>query len=132
MKRLYLPDRVRGRFFDAVWGTGKIWSLPTEATSLPLDELAWHLDLTVWSTQPGVPLFDLAPREVLSAPSDHPRHWARVIAADVSWPLEMFRRDDRWVIIDGYHRLVRHCSNGSPIVPVRLHPDSAWAAIEAS
>jgi hypothetical protein len=123
MERLELPCHLRGVFFDWLWETSKVWSLSTRTTYLPLPDLAWHLDLTVWTTVRGEPRFDLAPATVLADPEHHARHWGKIQEADLSYPLELFRNGHRWVILDGYHRLARHSTEGNHQIPVRLHPD---------
>jgi hypothetical protein len=110
-------------FFDWLWVTTKVWSLPTPTTHLPFSDLSWHLDLTVWTTVKGEPRFDLAPATVLADPTRHPRHWMKIQEADLRYPLELFRNGERWVILDGYHRLAGHSVRDSDRVPVRLHPD---------
>lgn len=124
MKPVELPEHLRGVFFDWRWETAKVWALPTPLAHLPLQDLAWHLDLTVWTTVRGEARFDLAPASVLARPEQHPRHWAKIREVDLSYPLELFRNGDRWVILDGYHRLCGHWIQGSRQVPVRLHPDT--------
>jgi hypothetical protein len=123
LPRLELPLALRGVFFDFVWVKERVWELPTVASSCSLEELRWHLDLPVWSTDPPRPLFDLSPREVLNSPLEFPRHTARIESADLQFPLELFQNAGRWVILDGYHRLSRHVAMGSISVPVRYHPD---------
>jgi hypothetical protein len=123
MKPVELPPHLRGVFFDWHWETVKVWSLPTPASSRLFRELEWHLGLRVWSTAKGESRFDLAPATVLADPSHYPRHWRSIQAADLSYPLELFRNSERWVILDGYHRLASHSLQRSDRVPVRLHPD---------
>jgi hypothetical protein len=123
IERLELPSHLRGVFFDWLWETSKVWSLPTPTSYLSLQDLTWHLDLTVWTTVKGKPRFDLAPATVLAAPELHTRHWGKIQEADLSYPLELFRNGHRWVILDGYHRLARHYLQRNHQIPVRLHPD---------
>jgi hypothetical protein len=122
--RLQLPQELRDVFFDFLWDNQKVWGLPTEPSLAPFEQLAWLLDLPVWTTVPGEVRFDLAPRAVLERPERFPQRWRRILNVDLAHPLELFRSDDgRWVVLDGYHRLARHCVLGSRDVPVRLHPD---------
>jgi hypothetical protein len=122
MADVALPPQLQGLFFDWLWNTAKVWTLPTPVSHVALDELAWHLDLTVWSTVRGQPRFDLSPAQVLAAPDVHARHWAKIQTVDLSYPLELFPNGNRWVILDGYHRLCRHHLAPNQQVPVRLHP----------
>ena len=130
--RVALPDSLKGTFFDGRWDREEVWALPTPQELAPFAELAWHLELTVWSTDPPRPLFDLAPHAVLEAPTAHPRHWERIVAAVLGWPLELFRNGGRWVVLDGYHRLARHALLGSAEVSVRRHADNLLGVIRAA
>jgi len=94
-----------------------------------MKDLEWHLELPVWTTVPGEPRFDLAPREVLRSPDDHHRRYARIRSVDLSYQLDLFKNGDRWVIVDGYHRLARHWLDESTEVPVRMHGDECWEAV---
>lgn len=127
--RIELPDHLRGVFFDRLWEPSKVWRLPTVPQSLPLDELRWQLDLRVWTTVRGETRWDLSPSMVLLRPDLHAWHWNKILSADLTFPLEMFRNDGRWVVLDGYHRLARHHVEQRSMVRVRLHPDDYWPAI---
>ena len=130
MSRIELPSRLQDVFFERCWETARIWALPTAASLLGLDELVWHMDLTVWTTVSGEPRFDLAPTTVVRSPSEFARHWRKIREAEIVYPLEMFQNGTRWVIIDGYHRLCAHVLQNSRAVPVRLHPQEYWDRIE--
>jgi hypothetical protein len=121
-----LPKRLQGIFFDDFWETSRVWLLDTHSERVAFGELEWHLDLTVWTTVPGVPRWDLSPRMVLDNPDLYPWNLNKISNADLSFPLEMFRHRERWVILDGYHRLARHHLEGSESVLVRRHPKTCW------
>jgi hypothetical protein len=121
-----LPERLQGIFFDDLWETSRVWRLDTQPERVAFGELEWHLDLTVWTTVPGVPRWDLSPRRVLDNPDLYPWHLNKISNADLSFPLEMFRRGERWVILDGYHRLARHYLERSQSVLIRRHPKTCW------
>lgn len=94
MEPLGLPPHLRGLFFDWLWDKTKVWALPTPAAQLPFSELRWHVALSVWTTKKGEPRFDLAPATVLTNPERHARDWERIQAADISYPLELFRNGE--------------------------------------
>jgi hypothetical protein len=130
MSQIDLPSTLQGVFFDKLWETPSIWLLPTAATLLGLDELVWHMDLTIWTTVPGQPRFDLAPATVMRSPMAFSRHWRKINNAQLVYPLELFQNGARWVIVDGYHRLCGHVLQRSRAVPVRFHPSECWERIE--
>jgi hypothetical protein len=110
------------------WHTDKLWALPTPVSTVNLADLRWHLELPVWRSTPTT-RFDLSPKQVLEAPSEHPAHWQRVLAADLSYPLDLFESYGRWVIMDGYHRLARLAVEDSPTARVRYHDHSLLQGI---
>ena len=79
------------------------WTYPAGRVSL--GELRWHLDLPWWRRD-GT-WFQVTPREFLAEPQAHPQHAERVANADLSYPLHVIRRRERWLILDGIHRLVK-------------------------
>ncbi len=129
MQNLKLPPHLKDAFFDSRWETSKLWVLPTPVSSVSLAELAWQLELSVWSTVRGEPRFDLSPKTVLTAPACYSRHWSRICEAPLEYPLELFQKRDRWVIVDGYHRLAKHWLQSTTAVPVRLHPAALWREV---
>src|SRR5262245_43699897 len=99
-ERLALPEVLQGVFFDFLWDTQKVWRLPTQPSVATFDELNWLLDLPVWTTVPGEPRFDLAPRTVLEQPECFAFRWRRIMSADLAYPMEMFQNDcGRWTIL---------------------------------
>lgn len=129
--KIELPLALRGVFFSHRWENSRIWALSTPTTVISMKALEWHLDLPVWTTVGGEPLFDLAPRSVLSSPTEHPKRWERIGSVDLSHPLEMFKNGERWVIVDGYHRLARLKLEGASEARVRMHPDDAWDSVSS-
>lgn len=119
---LELPAALHGIFFPFRWNKQALWGLPTSVTFLPVDELSWHLELPVWSTQPPQPLFDLRPLDVISQPALHAHHWQRILDVSLEYALDLFEYNGRWVIMDGCHRLAKHHVLHSVEVPARLHP----------
>ncbi|MDH5671190.1 MAG: hypothetical protein OEZ06_03520 [Myxococcales bacterium] len=119
-----LPASLRGVFPPARWDVTKLWTLDTEAEEVPTAELWWCLELCVWPSAPPERLFDLSPSEVLREPERYPRSMARIFAADLSYPLELYDYRGRFVLIDGYHRLARLRLEGASRALVRRHPAS--------
>jgi hypothetical protein len=132
MDDLPLPPALQGIFFAFRWDKRTLWALSTASSLVEISELAWHLELPVWSTRPPAALFDLSPAEVISNRQHHPDHWQRIAQADVRYPLEMFAHNGRWVIMDGYHRLAQLAANRIQQVSVRKHPHEYLAQIRVS
>lgn len=125
MVRPEIPSEMRGYYFDFNWSNAQIWALDAPAETVALSELAWHLDIPIWSSVRGAPRFDLRPRDVLRTPAVHPDHYERLCSADTSWPLDTMWTTDRYVILDGVHRLARLVLEGAETAHVRRIPRAA-------
>ena len=122
MKREQLPPELREFYFDFDWDNQKTWSLTLPVETVPISELEWHLDLPIWSSVRGLPLFDLVPRDVLRRLAAHRHHREKLKKADVSFPIDMMWSEDRYVILDGIHRLAKLKIQGAVHVKVRKIP----------
>jgi hypothetical protein len=110
MPRTDLPPSVQELFFDFHWDRQRLWEEANrvQADFLPLTDLLSNLDLPIWPRFDGQKIYDLAPSEFLRDPKLFPTHMERVIKSDPSFPLILMpNRSERWVVIDGYHRLVK-------------------------
>jgi hypothetical protein len=99
----------------------------TVSAPCPVAALAPLLDLPVWASAPPERIFDLVPRDVMRDPSLHPAHHARIVSADLRWPLHATRLDDRWIVLDGFHRLARAVLEGRAEMEVAEVPLDAIA-----
>ncbi len=86
-----------------------------------MDELRWQLALPVWSFE-GVP-FAVSPEGVRTDPNQYRGQYARTVAADLAFPLNVLERPDgRLTVLDGIHRLLKADLLGHATVAV-THPD---------
>jgi ParB/Sulfiredoxin domain len=97
------PDALRAAYGPERWRREDLWSLDLPRVRLALPELTWLLDLPLWQRD-GV-RFQVSPNEVLRNPADHPQHARRIDAADLTRPIHVMRREGRWTVLDGHHRL---------------------------
>jgi hypothetical protein len=109
-------------YFRSSWETRELWRLETPHRAFHVDELRWHLDYPFCSSDPPAPLFDLKPRAVLENPHEFPQHWRRVMDADLSFPIHVSAFGERWVILDGIHRLLKSIAGGVVVMECKLVP----------
>ena len=119
-----IPVAMRGFYFDFNWSNALVWALEAPVEEVPLAELIWHLEIPIWSTVLGESRFDLKPRDVLHDPSLHPVHYQRLLDVDTRYPLDSMWTTDRFVILDGIHRLARLAREGAQTARVRRIPRS--------
>ena len=87
------------------WSRERLWSLDLARSRLRLDLLRWHLSLPWWRHNGA--WFQVTPRDFLAHQSAYPEHAVRVASADLAYPVHVVRRHNRWLILDGIHRLTR-------------------------
>jgi len=114
-----LPPELYDVILDFHWDVALLHSLDLPVVELQVAELAWHLQLPFWSRD-GRP-FQVTPLEVVAEPWVHAEQYARTMAADLCYPLDVVRRTDgRITILDGVRRLLRAHLNGLESVRVRI------------
>jgi hypothetical protein len=97
------PAALRAAYGQERWRLEDLWALDLPRVRFALPELTWLLDRPLWQRD-GVP-FQVSPNEVLRNPEGHPHHARRIDEADLTRPIHVMRRDDRWTVLDGHHRL---------------------------
>ncbi len=100
-----IPSALGRWLVPIEWDRERLWALDLPRGRLQLDELRWHFDLPWWRHDSV--WFQVTPREFLADPTGHPEHADRVANADLCYPLHIIRRRERWLILDGIHRLAR-------------------------
>ncbi len=109
------------------WDMVKLHSLHPPVRTLPVAELRWQLAWKVWSHY-GAP-FLVSPVEVRRDPRKYAVQYARVMAADLAYPLYVVRWGSRWTILDGVHRLLKAEILGWDTVEVYVLEPEQLAAI---
>ena len=77
---------------------------------VPVETFDWLLDLPIWRWQGR--RFQVSVREVRNDPERYQAHHAKAERAGTTYPIHITWQHGRWIILDGYHRLlttvVRH------------------------
>ena len=114
-----VPVELASYILDFHWDVRALHALELPTTSVPLAQLAGHLDLPFWAFE-GRP-FRLTPHEVAAEPVRYREQYERTLAADLRHPVDVVRRlDGRITILDGVHRLLRAELEGRSTVAVRI------------
>ena len=112
------PEILEDAGFDLYMDTSKLRDLPLEVTSMNLGELLWCFDFPVWEKD-GTDDWNLTPREVIEGKPDTSEHMQRVQDSNLEYPIVIIFHKNKWVILDGIHRLVKAYLLKSPVIHVK-------------
>lgn len=112
-----LPAHIRIYAFDFLWDNELVWNLKVPTETMDINELIWHFDVP-WLHKEGG-RFDLLPTEIMEHPELYPRQYQRTMDSDLSFPIDIMWNNDRWLILDGLHRLMKSVDAGEKRVMIR-------------
>lgn len=124
-----LPQIISEVGFDFSWDERKVWKLDLPIENMPITELTWHFDIPFLRTFLDG-FYDLKPSEIIDHPDLYPEEYKRTLNADSSYPIDIMGKNERWVILDGLHRLMKEFIEGKENVRVRKVPKSAVPLIK--
>jgi hypothetical protein len=116
-----LPPIIKQVGFDFNWDERKVWAIDAPTETIATEELAWHLDIPFLWTKPDG-FYDLTPRSVLGHPDQYPEEYARMLNANLRYPIDIMQKGEQWVILDGLHRLMKAVLQERDTVTVRKIP----------
>ncbi len=115
-----LPQIIKDVGFDFSWSEEKVWALNVPVEDMDIKELEWHFEIPFWSTPNG--FYDLTPNQVLDKPEIHKDEFERILKADINYPLDIMFWKNRWLLLDGLHRLVKLKQQNTETIKVRKIP----------
>lgn len=101
------------------WNEEDLWNLDIEVIDMDIEKLLWHLDLPFWNYKEE---YDLTPNMVLEDKEKYSKEYERILNSDISYPIDLFYYNDKYIILDGLHRLVKHKLLGNKIIKVKVIP----------
>lgn len=84
-----------------------------------LHELTWCFDFPVWEKD-GTDDWNLTPRDMIEGKPDTIEHMQKVHDSNLAYPIVIIWHKDKWVILDGIHRLVKAYVLKSPTINVNI------------
>jgi len=115
-----IPKVIKDVGFDFSWDNKKVWALDIPVTEMEIGDLIWHFDIPFLCDKDGV--YNLTPSEVLNNPDRYKLEYERVVGVDMKYPIDIMKNKNRWLILDGLHRLMKASMSGLKNVNVRIVP----------
>ncbi|HSE29158.1 MAG TPA: hypothetical protein VLA77_01060 [Candidatus Saccharimonadales bacterium] len=123
------PEIIKTVGFDFAWDEKLVWKLKYPVQEMPIRELVWHFEFPfLWSKPDG--FYDVKPSDVINDPIKFADEYSRTMKADTKYPIDIMFYKDRWMILDGLHRLMKQSVAGDKVVKVRKIPTSAIEMIK--
>src|SRR3989338_4045596 len=120
-KRGKIPKIIEDVGFDFRWDSKKVWKLDIPTTEMDIQELVWHFEIPFWELDDADD-YNLTPQQVISGIKGTKAHQEKINKADLKHPIDIMENKDRWLILDGLHRLVKAYQIGMKKVSVRKIP----------
>ncbi len=122
-----IPDSLREWILPVLWDRERLWQLILPRRTLPIALLRWHYTLPFWRDRDR--LFQVTPQMVMTYPQCYPDQYNRIQSADTGYPIHIVRRHNRWLILDGLHRLAKLELSGSQEISAHVLKPSHVARI---
>jgi hypothetical protein len=105
-----VPLELKNYIFDFWWDMTKLHRLRLPIQTIPVQtipvaDLRWHLNLPWW--QYDGKFFCLTPHQVQQEPQKYHEQYERTMNADLQYPIVVRIREERFIIMDGIHRLLK-------------------------
>ena len=123
-----LPQIIKDVGFDFHWSEEKVWALDVPVEEMDIKDLEWHFEIPFWNTQNGY--YDLTPNQVLENPEKYKVEYGRIMKADLAHPLDIMFWKNRWLMLDGLHRLVKAKQLEMEKVKVRKIPQEMISLVK--
>jgi hypothetical protein len=104
------------------WEEEKLWAVDLPVTTLSTVDLEWLLDCPFWEHDNGE-RYTITPRDVLEKAEGTSKEQQAVEQADTTYPIDVYFNNDKYLILDGIHRLVNLYQSGETTFKVRVMPD---------
>lgn len=113
--RTDMPEMLSKVYVDFYWSKKKLWEGNFSEKDYLVAELDWILSYPIWYKD-AYPV----PNNLIQNPNLDPDHWDRVLKADLAFPVHIIFWKQRWLILDGIHRLIKTKLEGRKMIKTKM------------
>jgi hypothetical protein len=121
---------MKSIYFNFHWSQKKVWNLRLETIKMEVNDFIWLLNYPIWASNPPEKIFDLKPIDVLKNLENFPIIHKKIQNADYSFPIHIMKWNDRLVVMDGFHRILKTIINNENHILVKEVPVSEIGNIQ--
>lgn len=89
----------------------KLWALDLPVEKIDIDELSNNFDIPYLEKE-GTDDWNLSINELLNNLDREISHKEKINDADIKYPIDIYKHNGQWIILDGVHRLAKLSSEG--------------------
>ncbi len=113
-----IPKTLREAGYEIYCDAEKLGLLHIPIVDFEIGDLIWNFDLPLWGKDGES--WNLTPWDVINEIPGSASHRRRIENVDMEHPILVFKKNGKWLIIDGVHRLVKAYLNGQQTILVKI------------
>lgn len=113
------PKILEDAGFDIYVDTSKLRDLSLPIQQMNINDLIWCFGCPVWEKD-GTDDWNLTPRDVIEKKPATTEHMKKIEEASLDYPIVVIFHKEKWVILDGIHRLVKAYLLEKPIIDAKV------------
>ena len=96
----------------------KLWAMDIPVEEINISEIDYNLDIP-YLEQEGTDDWNLSPRMLIENFDKEISHAKQVEKANLKYPIEIYKHQGKWIILDGIHRFTKVIRLGYKTIKVR-------------
>ncbi len=113
-----IPKSLRKAGYEIYCDAEKLGSLHIPIVDFGIKDLIWNFDLPLWGKDGKS--WNLTPWDVINDVPGSAIQRRRVENVNMKYPILIIKKKDKWLIIDGVHRLVKAYLNGQQTISAKI------------
>ncbi len=104
----------------------RLWELDIPIEEINILDIDYNLDIP-YLEKMGTDDWNLSPRMLIENFDKEQLHASRTRKVDLKYPIEIYKHQDKWIILDGVHRFTKAVLEGDKTIKVRKVTDEIIA-----
>jgi hypothetical protein len=113
-----IPKTLREAGYEIYCDAEKLAALAIPVVDFEIKDLIWNFDLPLWGKDGES--WNLTPWDVINEVSGSASQRRRVEDADLSFPILVLKKNGKWLIVDGVHRVVKVYLNRQQTISAKI------------